>query len=158
VADGMFPRFMNPQRFELFEPHLNAGFAKSGSQKSLATYNVCPFVPISMGDDLDEARLPIKQNLALYIGGMGAPDKNFYNDAAKRMGYEAAGVRIQDAFLVGRKAEAVAAVPDALVDEIALVGSADRNATGCRLGRMRGNSGTSIACCSAAMPTRKRCG
>ena len=84
----MFPRFMNPQRFELFEPHLNAGFAKSGSQKSLATYDVCPFVPISMGDDLNEARLPIKQNLALYIGGMGARDKNFYNDAAKRMGYE----------------------------------------------------------------------
>jgi alkanesulfonate monooxygenase SsuD/methylene tetrahydromethanopterin reductase-like flavin-dependent oxidoreductase (luciferase family) len=126
VADGMFPRFMNPQRFELFEPYLNAGFAKSGNQKSLATYDVCPFVPISMGDDLDEARLPIKQNLALYIGGMGARDKNFYNDAAKRLGYEAAAIRIQDAFLAGRKAEAVAAVPDALVDEIALVGSADR--------------------------------
>src|SRR6267154_1547184 len=126
VADWMFPRFMNPQRFELFEPHLNAGFAKSGNQKSLATYDVCPFVPVSMGDDLDEARLPIKQNLALYIGGMGARDKNFYNDAAKRLGYEAAAIRIQDAFLVGRKAEAVAAVPDALVDEIALVGSADR--------------------------------
>jgi alkanesulfonate monooxygenase SsuD/methylene tetrahydromethanopterin reductase-like flavin-dependent oxidoreductase (luciferase family) len=83
-------------------------------------------VPTSMGDDLDQARLPIKQNLALYIGGMGARDKNFYNDAAKRLGYEAAAIRIQDAFLAGRKAEAVAAVPDALVDEIALVGSADR--------------------------------
>jgi alkanesulfonate monooxygenase SsuD/methylene tetrahydromethanopterin reductase-like flavin-dependent oxidoreductase (luciferase family) len=79
-----------------------------------------------MGDDLDQARLPIKQNLALYIGGMGARDKNFYNDAAKRLGYEAAAIRIQDAFLVGRNAEAVAAVPDALVDEIAFVGSADR--------------------------------
>ena len=52
---------------------------------SLATYDVCPFVPISMGDDLDEARLPIKQNLALYIGGMGARDKNFYNDAASSL-------------------------------------------------------------------------
>src|SRR5215467_12071278 len=49
VADGMFPRFMNPQRFELFEPHLNAGFAKSSNQKSLATYDICPFVPTSMG-------------------------------------------------------------------------------------------------------------
>jgi F420-dependent oxidoreductase-like protein len=136
VADGMFPIFMNPQRFELFEPHLAAGFAKSGRQKSgrqkdgmqksLATYDVCPYVPISMGDDLEEARLPIKQNLALYIGGMGARDKNFYNDYAKRLGYEAAAIRIQDAFLAGRKAEATAAVPDALVDEIALVGSADR--------------------------------
>jgi F420-dependent oxidoreductase-like protein len=136
VADGMFPIFMNPQRFELFAPHLDAGFAKSGKeksgkqksgrQKSLATYDVCPFVPVSMGDDLEEARMPIKQNLALYIGGMGARDKNFYNDYAKRLGYEAAAIRIQDAFLAGRKAEAVAAVPDALVDEIALVGSADR--------------------------------
>jgi F420-dependent oxidoreductase-like protein len=126
VADGMFPIFMNPQRFDLFERHLNAGFAKSGNQKSLANYDVCPFVPISMGDDLEAARLPIKQNLALYIGGMGARDKNFYNEHAKRLGYEAAAIRIQDAFLGGRKAEAVAAVPDALVDEIALVGSADR--------------------------------
>ena len=64
--------------------------------------------------------------MALYIGGMGARDKNFYNDYAKRLGYEAAAVRIQDAFLAGRKDEAVAAVPDALVDEIALIGSADR--------------------------------
>ena len=63
--------------------------------------------------------------MALYIGGMGARDKNFYNDYAKRLGYEAAAVRIQDAFLAGRKDE-VAAVPDALVDEIALIGSPDR--------------------------------
>src|SRR5258708_21046796 len=119
-------RCRSRQRLELFEPHLNAGFTKSGNQKSQATYDVWPVVPISMGDDLDEARLPIKQSLALYIGGMGARDKNFHNDAAKRLGYEAAAIRIQDAFLVGRKAEAVAAVPDALVDEIALVGSADR--------------------------------
>src|SRR5271166_1980465 len=136
VADGMFPIFMNPQRFELFAPHLEAGFAKSnmqkggeqksGRQKSLATYDICPFVPICMDDDLEKARLPIKQNLALYIGGMGARNKNFYNDYAKRLGYEAAAMRIQDAFLAGRKADAVSAVPDALVDEIALVGSADR--------------------------------
>jgi alkanesulfonate monooxygenase SsuD/methylene tetrahydromethanopterin reductase-like flavin-dependent oxidoreductase (luciferase family) len=130
VADGMFPVFMNPQRFGLLEPHLNAGFAKSGGQsgkqKSLMTYDVCPFVPVSMGDDLDAARLPIKQHLALYIGGMGARDKNFYHDYAKRLGYDTAAIQIQDAYLAGRKADAVAAVPDALVDEIALVGSADR--------------------------------
>jgi F420-dependent oxidoreductase-like protein len=158
VADGMFPIFMNPQRFDLFERHLNAGFAKSGNQKSLANYDVCPFVPISMGDDLEAARLPIKQNLALYIGGMGARDKNFYNEHAKRLGYEAAAIRIQDAFLGGRKAEAVAAVPDALVDEIALSVRLIAFVTGCRLGRTRGNSDTSIPCCSAATPTRKHCG
>jgi F420-dependent oxidoreductase-like protein len=126
IADGMIPVFMDPQRFELFEPHLNAGFAKTGNRRSLATYDICPFVPVSMGDDIEVARLPIKQHLALYVGGMGAREKNFYNDYAKRLGYEAQAIHIQDAFLAGRKAEAAEAVPDALVDEIALVGPADR--------------------------------
>jgi F420-dependent oxidoreductase-like protein len=126
IADGMFPIFMSPQRFELFEPHLNAGFARRSDQRSLANYDLCPFVPISLSDDIEEIRLPIKQHLALYIGGMGARSKNFYNDYAKRLGYEAEAIRIQEAFLAGRKTEAAAAVPDALVDEIALVGSADR--------------------------------
>jgi alkanesulfonate monooxygenase SsuD/methylene tetrahydromethanopterin reductase-like flavin-dependent oxidoreductase (luciferase family) len=117
---------MNPQRFELFEPHLNAGFARRSDQRSLANYDLCPFVPISLGDDIEEIRLPIKQHLALYIGGMGARSKNFYNDYAKRLGYEAEAIRIQEAFLAGRNTEAAAAVPDALVDEIALVGSADQ--------------------------------
>jgi F420-dependent oxidoreductase-like protein len=129
IADGMFPIFMNPERFELFEPHLEAGFAKAakaGATKSLANYDICPFVPVSMNDDLAAARNPVKQHLALYIGGMGARERNFYNDYAKRLGYEAAAVQIQDAFLAGRRKEAVAAVPDELVDEIALVGPADR--------------------------------
>ncbi|MBM3560605.1 MAG: LLM class F420-dependent oxidoreductase, partial [Alphaproteobacteria bacterium] len=126
VADGMFPIYMNPERFDIFESHLNEGFAKTGNNKSLKTYDMCPFVPVSMHDDLEKARLPIKQNMALYIGGMGAREKNFYNDYAKRLGYADAAKKIQDAFLGGRKAEAVAAVPDALVDEIALVGSAAR--------------------------------
>src|SRR5689334_7378592 len=122
----MFPIFMNPERFDVFEPHLNAGFPKAGGSKSLANYDICPFVPVSMNDDVVAARLPIKQHLALYIGGMGAREKNFYNDYAKRLGYEAEAPRIQDAFLAGRREEAAAAVPDKLVDEIALVGSADR--------------------------------
>lgn len=121
-ADGMFPIYMNPERFNLFQPYLDEGFARAGGGKGLASYDLCPFVPVSMDDDVDKARIPIKQNLALYIGGMGARSKNFYNDYAKRLGYEAAAATIQDAFLAGRRAEAAAAVPDALVDEIALVG------------------------------------
>jgi F420-dependent oxidoreductase-like protein len=124
IADGMFPIFMNPQRFDVLAPHLEAGFAKTNGRKSLANYNICPFVPVSMHDDLEQARLPVKQHLALYIGGMGAREKNFYNDYAKRLGYEAAATRIQDAFLAGRRDEAIAAVPDQLVDEVALVGPA----------------------------------
>jgi F420-dependent oxidoreductase-like protein len=126
VADGMFPIFMNPERFELFQPHLETGFAKTGGAKSLANFDICPFVPVSLHDDLEQARLPVKQHLALYIGGMGAREKNFYNDYAKRLGYADAALRIQDAFLAGRRKEAVAAVPDKLGDEVALTGSADR--------------------------------
>ena len=126
IADGFFPIFMMPERFDAFAPHLEAGFAKAGGAKSLANYNICPFVPVSMGDDLEQARLPVKQHLALYIGGMGAREKNFYNDYAKRLGFAAAAAQIQDAYLAGKRAEAAAAVPDELVDGIALVGSADR--------------------------------
>jgi F420-dependent oxidoreductase-like protein len=121
VADGMFPIFMNPERFDLFAPHLNAGFARNPG-KGLADFDICPFVPVSMGDDLAAARRPIKHHFALYIGGMGARSKNFYNDYAKRLGFEAAAVAIQDAYLAGRRDEAEAAVPDALVDAVALVG------------------------------------
>jgi F420-dependent oxidoreductase-like protein len=122
VADGMFPFCMAPERFEMMAPHLEAGFAKAGGDKSLDDFDILPFVRVALGDDLDQCRLPIKQELALYIGGMGARDKNFYNDYAKRLGYEAAAVEIQDAFLSGQRAEAVAAVPDALVDQVSLVG------------------------------------
>jgi alkanesulfonate monooxygenase SsuD/methylene tetrahydromethanopterin reductase-like flavin-dependent oxidoreductase (luciferase family) len=79
-----------------------------------------------MGDDLAACRDAIRPQLALYIGGMGARSKNYYNDAAKRLGYEAAAVEIQDHFLAGRRKEAAAAVPDALIDEISLVGPKER--------------------------------
>ena len=64
--------------------------------------------------------------MALYIGGMGARGKNFYNDYAKRLGYEEVAVKIQDLYLAGKKAEAIALVPDKLVDEVALVGNRER--------------------------------
>jgi alkanesulfonate monooxygenase SsuD/methylene tetrahydromethanopterin reductase-like flavin-dependent oxidoreductase (luciferase family) len=79
-----------------------------------------------MGDDLEKCRNAVKPMLALYIGGMGARGKNFYNDYAKRLGYEEAAVKIQDAFLAGDRNTAMAAVPNALVDEVALIGSRDR--------------------------------
>ena len=122
VADGMFPFIMSPARFDLLADDLAAGFAKAGGGKSLDDFEIAPFVQVNLGDDLEQCRLPIKQSLALYIGGMGARNKNFYNDHAKRMGYTDAAVKIQDLFLDGKRAEAVAAVPDALVDEVALVG------------------------------------
>lgn len=126
VSDGVFPVWMNPERFDLFEGSLNEGFAKAGGGKGLKDFSICPFVTTILGDDLEQCRMPVKHNMALYIGGMGARDKNFYNDYAKRMGYEEAAVEIQNLYLDGKKAEAAAAVPDALVDDVALVGPEDR--------------------------------
>ena len=126
IADGVFPIFMSPERFDALEPHLAAGFDKTGGRRSLANFDICPFVPVSVNDDLDQARLVVKQHLAFYIGGMGAREKNFYNDYARRLGYGSAAAQIQDAFLSGRRNEAVAAVPDELADQVALVGSAER--------------------------------
>lgn len=126
VADGMFPVFAIPEKFDVFAPALEKGFAKAGGGKSMDNYDILPFVPTVMGDDIEACRKPVKANLALYIGGMGARDKNFYNDYAKRLGYGAAAKQIQDLFLTGKRQEAADAVPDELVDAIALVGPAAR--------------------------------
>ncbi len=126
VADGVFPFVMIPERFDALAGPLGEGFAEAGGGKGLGNFDVAPFVTVRLGDDLEECRAPVKQNLALYIGGMGARRRNFYNDYAKRLGYEDAAVEIQDLFLDGKKAEAAAAVPDRLVDEVALVGPKER--------------------------------
>jgi len=126
VSDGVFPVWMNPERFDVFKPHLEEGFAKAGGGKNLERFEVAPFVTAVMGDDLDKCRLPVKGMMSLYIGGMGARGKNFYNDYARRLGYEEAAATIQDLYLDGKKGEALAAVPDSLVDDVALIGPAER--------------------------------
>lgn len=125
IADGVFPIWMNPERPEFCEPHVAAGLAKAGG-RSRQDFVVAPFVQVVLGDDVDACRRPVKEHLALYIGGMGPRERNFYNDYAKRMGYEADAVKVQDLYLAGQKDAAAAAVPDRLVDEVALVGPADR--------------------------------
>lgn len=125
VADGFFPVWMDPERYDVFDEPLQQGFA-AAQDKSLQNFDIAPFVTVSMGDDIEKCMRPLKANFALYIGGMGARAKNFYNDYAKRLGYEAEAVKIQDLYLDGKKEEAAAAVPDALVDACHLVGPADR--------------------------------
>jgi F420-dependent oxidoreductase-like protein len=127
AADGVFPMMMDPERFdEVYLPYLDEGFKKAGGGKGLKDFAVVPGVTVILSDDVDRARAGVKTGMALYIGGMGARDKNFYNDLTKRLGYEEAAVRIQDLYLDGKRAEAAAAVPDALVDAVHLVGPKDR--------------------------------
>ena len=124
LADGVFPVFADPDRCAAFREPLERGFAEAGREPG--AFDAAPFVWVNMGADVAECRAPIKRDLALYIGGMGARKKNFYNDYARRMGYGGAAAEIQDLFLGGRRAEAAAAVPDELVDATSLVGPAER--------------------------------
>jgi F420-dependent oxidoreductase-like protein len=124
VANGVFPIWMNPDRFDLLGPYLKEGFEKAGHGKSLADFDVAPIVTVVLGDDIDVCRQPVREHLALYIGGMGPKEKNFYTRYASRMGYEAEAEQIQDLYLSGNKAKAAGAVPDSLIDDCALVGPA----------------------------------
>ncbi len=124
VADGVLPIWMSPEKFDLLRTSLDEGFAHSG--RTLENFDVAPAVRVVMGDDLDECRLPVKREMALYVGGMGSRKKNFYNDYCRRMGYGDAAREIQECFLGGDREGAARAVPDALVDETALVGPEER--------------------------------
>jgi F420-dependent oxidoreductase-like protein len=124
IADGWIPTFFSVRRMKAFREWLDAGFRARGTAP--AFFDVMPMVPVVVGDDVAACRAGVKARLALYVGGMGARGRNFYNDIACRYGYEDAAKRIQDLYLVGRKADAEAAVPDALVDEVALCGPRER--------------------------------
>jgi len=126
VADGTLPIFFSPDQPNLITDAIEEGMKKSKNSKTLADFDNAPYVRIRMGDDLDKCRDALRPELALYIGGMGARSKNFYNDLAKRLGYEEAAETIQNFYLDGKKRDAEAAVPAKLIDEISLVGPADR--------------------------------
>ena len=117
ICDGWFPLYYSPWREDVFAPSM----AGSGED-----FEICYPIQMHLTDDLEAGRLEVKKNLALYVGGMGSRDDNFHNRLIARMGFADAAKKIQDLYLDGKKAEAVAAVPDALVDEIALVGPKDR--------------------------------
>jgi F420-dependent oxidoreductase-like protein len=119
IADGWLPVWVSPYRFrEVF------GGAIANAREG---FDVAAFaVPVVVTNDLDGGREYVKHHLALYVGGMGARGRNFYNDLVSRYGYEADAKRVQDLYLDGKKLEAAAAVPDELVDEVALVGDRAR--------------------------------
>jgi F420-dependent oxidoreductase-like protein len=116
IADGWIPIFFHPER-------ARDVFPMDGARVG---FDIAPSVPVVLLDDVQAARDALKGYYALYVGGMGARGSNFYNDLFARYGYENEARTVQDLFLGGRQRDAAAAVPDAFVDEVALVGPKER--------------------------------
>jgi F420-dependent oxidoreductase-like protein len=117
IADGWLPLFYSPFRPDVYRESLRN--ARPG-------FEIACTVTVNVNDDLEQALLPVKWMLAFYIGGMGAASKNFHLNLIARLGFEAEARRVQELLLAGQRAEAAAAIPDALADEISLAGSAAR--------------------------------
>ena len=121
IAEGWQPVFFHPEKADqVWGDALRAGKAKR--DKELGELDVMVGVSLAVGDDVEDRLNWAKPHLALYIGGMGARGQNFYHKLATRYGYGEVADHIQDLFLSGRKAEAVAAVPDELVRQVSLIG------------------------------------
>lgn len=124
LADGVLLTNMHPEHGEVTMKNLRVGFEKAGRDGS--NFDIAPVVAVVMGDDVEKCRMPLKAQLAFYVGGMGARNKNFYADYVRSVGFEAEVETIVDLWFDGKKREATAAVTDAMVDAFYLVGPADR--------------------------------
>jgi F420-dependent oxidoreductase-like protein len=124
IADGLLPVFFSPEHADELLGAVRAGRAKVG--KDMTGFDVAPTVPLSVGDDVRAAADPIRGYAALYVGGMGSRDKNFYNALARRYGYDEAATIVQDRYLAKDYAGAMAAVPFEFIDETSLIGPAER--------------------------------
>jgi F420-dependent oxidoreductase-like protein len=126
LADGVIPAFASPTKMEVVVDNVRQGLETAGRSTDFEDFDIAPFVHFSLGDDIEACRESTRQMLALYVGGMGAKTKNYYNAFARRLGYGDAAAEIQELYLSGRKRDAATAVPAALIDEISLVGTENR--------------------------------
>jgi F420-dependent oxidoreductase-like protein len=124
IADGWLPIFYSPEREDVLGDALDEGLSRAG--RDAGELEVAATVMVAAGEDTAACRDQLRPFFALYLGGMGARGRNFYNDLACRYGFEAAAGEIQDLYLEGRKDEAAARVPDELIDEVALAGPIPR--------------------------------
>ncbi|MFE9421451.1 LLM class F420-dependent oxidoreductase [Kitasatospora sp. NPDC006697] len=124
LADGWLGIFFSPEHAGLSLDPLRAGRAKAGL--TLDGFDLCPTVNIAVGEDIPALADSLRDYVALYLGGMGSKEKNFYNQLARRMGYEQQAEEIQQRYLAGDKPGAAAAVPQELIDAVSLLGGTER--------------------------------
>jgi F420-dependent oxidoreductase-like protein len=130
IADGLLAIFFSPEHADVSLDPVRAGRARSGraadANDPLAGFDVVPTVPVAFGDDLEALAAPMRAYSALYVGGMGSKEQNFYNAQARRMGYEQAAERVQELYLARQHREAAAAIPVEFIDQTALIGPPER--------------------------------
>jgi F420-dependent oxidoreductase-like protein len=122
IADGVIPTLFSPEHVSVMRDELRQGVERAGGGKTLGDVEIAPQVQVYVGDDVEAARDLMRPFIALYVGGMGSREQNFYNQLVRRYGFEDAAQEIQDLYLDGRKDEAAAAIPAELIDAVSLCG------------------------------------
>lgn len=125
IADGWLPFLFSPEHVSEFRPLLEEGFARAGDGKGFDDFEIVAQAPTMVSDDIDAARNAMRPLLALYIGGMGSREQNFYNRLVRRYGFEDAAREVQELYLAKRQDEAMAALPAELIDTVSLCGPRD---------------------------------
>jgi F420-dependent oxidoreductase-like protein len=125
IADGVIPTLFSPEHVAVMRREIEAGVARAENGKTAGDVEIAPQVQVYVGDDWQAARDLMRPFLALYIGGMGSREKNFYNQLVQRYGFESAAKEVQDLYLDGKKDEAMAAIPDELIDTVSICGPPD---------------------------------
>src|SRR5271154_13144 len=123
IADGWIPTLFSPEHVSEFRPLLEEGAQRSG--KSLDDFDIAPTVNVFVTDDLAQGRDAMRPFIALYVGGMGSRKQNFYNQVVQRYGFADDAKRIQDLYLEGKREDAMAAIPDKLIDTVSICGPKD---------------------------------
>ena len=127
LCDGWLAMLFSPAVYdELYRPSLEEGFAREGARRSAADFEVAATVPLIVTDDIESAADMLRPFYALYFGGMGAKGANFHANVPIRMGYEREVEQVQELYLSGKKQEAGAAIPTALIEELSLIGPREK--------------------------------
>ena len=124
IADGWIPVFFSPEHTSALRAPLQEGAARAG--RTLDEFRICPSVNVMISDDVESARNAMRPVLALYVGGMGSREQNFYNRLVSSYGFEREAEEVQELYLAGRRTEAMLALPDDLIDLVTIAGSKQR--------------------------------
>jgi F420-dependent oxidoreductase-like protein len=125
IADGVIPTLFSPEHVSVMRDELQIGVDRAGNGKTLADIDIAPTVQVYVSDNMEDARNLMRPFIGLYVGGMGSRKQNFYNQLVRRYGFDDAAQEVQDLYLDGKKDEAMAALPDELIDMVSICGPAE---------------------------------